>query len=142
MTTTTTTRKNPATTKSPTTGKVRGPARKPLPQATNAATAKDASVLAGTRTRKPTGTKATATKAAPKATPAAKATPAKVPASRNLPRDLVSVVVAHYAKASDADKQRIANYLKVVTTGTDENGNRWWPDSTGFPRPTHSSWDA
>jgi hypothetical protein len=77
-------------------------------------------------------------KTAAKAAPETKAEPKKMPASRNLPRELVTLVAAAYAEASDADKQRIANYLKIVTTGTDEDGRRWWP--ADFPRPTHFSW--
>jgi hypothetical protein len=95
----------------------------------------------GTRTPQATPTRP-ARKVAAKATPTPKATPQakSVPASRELPRNLVTQVAKLYAKASPADRQRVANYLKVVTTGSDAAGNRWWPDDTNLPRPTHFSW--
>jgi hypothetical protein len=70
--------------------------------------------------------------------PAAEPKPKTVPASRVLARQLVETVAEAFANASDADKQRVANYLKIVTTGTDEDGRRWWVQD--FPRPTHFSW--
>jgi hypothetical protein len=111
------------------------------------AVSKPAPRTAAKPTTTPAGLKRPATKPAAAKAPAKKVTKpaAKAPAvkaapvSRNLPRDLVTVVTQHYAKASDADQQRIANYLKIVTTGTDEAGNRWWPEGN-FPRPTHFSW--
>jgi hypothetical protein len=139
MATTTQTPKNPATTKSPATGKRVGPPRKPLPAAGN--TTKPTTTGRATTSRKPAA-KAPATKQISRETkPAAKKPAAKVaPAGRNLPRDLVTKVAALYKDASPADRQRVANYLKIVTTGTDEQGNRWWPDSSNLPRPTHFSW--
>lgn len=86
-------------------------------------------------------------KAAPKATP--KASPKAVPATRTLPRDLLVAVAtwASQAKLSAADQQRVANYLKVVTSGTDPQGARYWPAQADLPkgvrplpRPTHHSW--
>jgi hypothetical protein len=121
------TRKNPATTTSPVTGKRQGPPRKPL-----------TTVVGTMGTRTPQASKPARKPVAQASKPAvqAKATPA----SRELPRDLVTQVAKLYAKASPADRQRVANYLKVVTTGTDAAGNRWWPDDTNLPRPTHFSW--
>ena len=137
------TRKNPPTTTNPVTGKRQGPPRKPLAT----------TVVGSMGTRTPTPTRP-ARKVAAKATPAkavaqaskpnTKSTsvvrPKATPASRELPRDLVTKVAKLYAKASPADRQRVANYLKVVTTGTDAQGNRWWADDTNLPRPTHFSW--
>jgi hypothetical protein len=97
---------------------------------------------------KPAATKAIAKPAAtkPAAKPALKDEPKvkKVPESRNLPRMLVEVVAAAFADYSAEDQQRVANYLKIVTTGTDEAGHRWWVDEAypNFPRPTHFSWNA
>ena len=126
---------NPATTRSPATGKVRGPARKPLAPTTVVGSM-------GTRTPQPTRPARTPkanVKAAPQA-PKAAAPKAAAP-SRQLPRDLVRTVTATYAKASAQDQQRVANYLKVVTTGTAACGCRWWPHGKGtLPRPTHVSW--
>ncbi len=154
---------NPPTAPSPVTGKVQGPPRKPLPASGNGtlpANLKGVSQPAGTArpaTRKPQP-KATPARPQPKATatrkqgngrslaaparPAPAARPAKAtPASRALPRQLVTQVAALYAKASPVDQQRVANYLKVVTTGTAACGCRWWPAGKGtLPRPTHFSW--
>jgi len=138
---------NPATTVSPATGRKQGPPRKPLTTTVVGAL--------GTRTTAPT--RPTRKQAAPaKVAPAPKAAPAKattkaVPAGRVLPRDLIVAVTtwAAQAKLDPKDQQRIANYLKVVTSGSDAAGNRWWPTAGDLPkgvrplpRPTHNSWDA
>ena len=136
--------KNPPTTTNPATGKRQGPPRKPLTPAKAVAAAKatPAKATAKPVTRKQGTGRSLVAKPAAKAAPEPTPEPKKVPAGRNLPRLLVTTVVEAFADFSDADKQRIANYLKVVTTGSDEAGHRWWPDETGFPRPTHVSWDA
>ena len=130
--------RNPATTKSPTTGKVRGPARKPLPATANAglkAPAKPAATKApAKKVAKP------APKAAPKPTPEPKADSAGV-LRRSLAARLIGAAALEFADDSDADKQKVANWLKVVTSGIDENGKRIWPTDI-LPRPTHFSWDA
>ena len=124
-------------TATPTRPAKRGAPRKPLPASGNHTVVGSL----GTHTPATPAPARTRKVAAPKAAAAPKATPAKaVPASRQLPRDLVTQVAALYAKASPQDRQRVANYLKVVTTGTDANGDRWWPDHTNLPRPTHFSW--
>jgi len=140
---------NPATTVSPATGRKQGPPRKPLVTTTVVG-------ALGTRTTGTAPTRPTRKQAAPapKAAPAkatAKATPKAVPAGRVLPRDLIVAVTtwAAQAKLDPKDQQRIANYLKVVTSGSDPQGNRWWPTAGDLPkgvrplpRPTHNSWDA
>jgi hypothetical protein len=156
---TTPTPRNPATTVSPATGKRQGPPRKPL------ATTVVGSM--GTRTTTPTrpaskrGAAATAVAAKrdkatavahPATKPNTKATSVvRTPASRALPRNLLVAVAtwASQAKLSPADQQRVANYLKVVTSGTDAQGARYWPTAADLPkgvrplpRPTHHSWAA
>jgi len=143
---------NPPTTASPATGKRQGPPRKPLPASGNGtlpANLKGVSQPAGTarlakaRAVKPAAPARPQPKA--KAAVTAKPRPAPAPAvpARQLPRQLVTQVAALYAKASPADQQRVANYLKVVTTGTAACGCRWWPAGRGtLPRPTHFSWAA
>jgi hypothetical protein len=137
-----TTTRNPATTISSATGKRQGPPRKPLTTTVVGSM--------GTRTTQPTRP---ARKVAAKATPKApaKATPKATPASRQLPRNLLAAVAtwASQAKLSPADQQRVANYMKVVTSGTDAQGARYWPTAADLPkgvrplpRPSHHSWDA
>lgn len=144
---------NPATTVSPVTGKRQGPPRKPLAPMASTAPRNAQGTVPGTagaakapvRTPK-AAPKAAPAKAAPKATKAQQAALAANasqphPASRTLPRNLVLQVATLYKDASVADRQRVANYLKVVTTGTSPTGARWWPDHTNLPRPSHWSWD-
>jgi hypothetical protein len=109
--------------------------------------AKPTTTPAGLKAPAKPAAKAPAKKVAkPAAKPALKAEPKvkKVPESRNLPRLLVETVAAAFADYSAEDQQRVANYLKIVTTGTDEAGHRWWVDEAypNFPRPTHFSWNA
>lgn len=149
---------NPATEINPETGKRRriAQASKPL-AATLAATSGQSTTGDNGHGHKRVATKAATAKAAPTRKPAssqpaakanaaakAKAAPAApkaAPPTRVLARELVQYVVDGFADATSEEKQRIANYLKIVTTGTDENGKRWWPEGN-FPRPTHFSWNA
>ena len=116
---------NPATEINPATGRKRAVAKPAIVKTDSAG-----------KVTKVAASKTVASK--PAAKPAAEPKPKTVPASRVLARQLVTTVAEAFADASDADKQRIANYLKIVTTGTDEDGRRWWVQD--FPRPTHFSW--
>jgi len=139
--------RNPATTVSSVTGKRQGPPRKPL--ATTVVGSMGTRTTQPTRPVRPAKAKATAPKAAP--AKVAKATPKATPASRTLPRDLLVAVAtwAHGAKLDAAAQRRVANYMKVVTSGSDAAGARWWPAAADLPkgvrplpRPSHHSWDA
>lgn len=150
---------NPATTTSPVTGKRQGPPRKPLlarnTVAKDAVTKAAVTTVVGTMGTRTSGTPAKAPARTRKVAAPAPAPAKPAPAKRTAkPRDvlpqamLVAVTTwAQQAKLSPQDQQRVANYCKVVTSGSNAAGARWWPTAQDLPRgvkplprPSHHSW--
>ena len=118
---------NPATTTNPATGKRQGPPRKPLPAAK--APAKATPKPTGTKATKPTAKKPTAKKPAPKPTPAPKADTAGM-VRKSLAARLIQAAADEFADDNEADQQKVANWLKIVTSGVDvlpgvEDADEW-----------------
>jgi hypothetical protein len=57
-------------------------------------------------------------------------------ASQAAARKLARVAAALFADAPEAEKQKVANWLRYLPTSP--SAPRWWPD--GFPRPTAGDW--
>ena len=73
----------------------------------------------------------------PAAAPSNGATPREH--NQELARKLLTAVVAEFGTASQADQQKVANWLHMLPTGGEGAGYlRYWPAS--FARPTSAGW--
>ena len=58
-------------------------------------------------------------------------------ANQELARNLIDLVAAQFSGATDAEKAKLANWLKSLPTGG-AGAERYWP--ANFPRPTTADW--
>jgi hypothetical protein len=58
-------------------------------------------------------------------------------ANQELARELIDLVAAQFAGASEPQKAKLANWLKSLPTGG-AGADRYWP--ANFPRPTTADW--